>query len=694
MVICPACTEEIFNRSKRRYRYPFAHCSYGGPKFSIIKRSPVIRANTAFAALEPCAACLAEAADPTSRHYRAETIVCPQCGPQIRLIRFDDLSVLSEQHSLLDDVDAACSLIQKGELLAIKTPSGYQLVCDATNVAAVVRLRQAKLNGNKPLPLMARDLHVIARYCAISVEEEFQLTSAQGPLVVLRAAGEARLPEEVGPGLTTLAFMLPTTALHFLLLHRMNRPVVMTSANLSGEPQIIDDDELREKLGNGRSAVRHALVYDQRIINRCEDSVVRIIGGRARLMRRSRGYTPVAIELPEGFEPASDLVAIGGDHKAAFCLVKDGEAIPSQHYGEISSEQECAAYEETICRHGRLLCHELAAVVVDAHQGYHSSRGARMFAAHAKLGVIEAQHHHAHIAACLAENDYALDAPPVLGIVLDGPGPGDDGTVWGGEFLLADYRGTRRLASLKPIAWPGGREAEREPWRALHAHLAAAFGWPAFVSRFSTLELCHYLESKLPQLPNMAGPSSDTPKSTACAHLFDAVAAALGLCRDEQTYDGEAAMRFEAIVDESVLQDLAQDALYPVALHIPDGSGLPTIDLEGMWCALFGDLLRQTPTGVVAARFHCWLAASVSAMATALTRKHNEQEVCLTTVALSGGCFQNRILLEETERLLRKSNFTVLSHERVPTNAGGLCLGQAAIGAAHTPEPGRRVYSP
>jgi hydrogenase maturation protein HypF len=681
MVICTGCAEEIRNRSKRRYRYPFANCAYCGPRFSVLKRAPFIRGNTTFASFPPCADGLAEWAEPTSRHYHAETIVCPRCGPHVKLIRFDGRPVRFEQHSLLDDIDAACSLIQKGEVVALKTAGGYQLACDATNAAAVARLRQAKLNGNRSLPLMARDLHVIARYCAISVEEELQLTSAAGPLVVLRAASEGKLPGEVAPGLKTLAFMLPTTALHVLLLDRMNRPVVVTSGNLSGEPQILDDDEARQKLG---VAVTYALVSDLRCLNRAEDSVLRVIGGSPRLLRRARGYAPAALKLPEGFESADKLLAIGGDRKAAFCLVTDGKAIPFGHYGDLSDATDCNAYQEQICRFRRLFRHELATFVVDAHHGYHSSRLARIFAAQQDLDVIEVQHHVAHLASCLAENGRPFDAPPVLGIVLDGAGPGGDGSLWGGEFLFADYRGYERIGSFRPIPLPGGRTSVSQPWRSLQAHLDAAIGWPVLEAGFGALELYRYLEGKRRPSRDAVPLSNASPLSSACAHLFDSVAAALGICREEQTYDGEAAMRLEAMVDEAALQSPAPEAQYPVQLTMPEAPSLATIEVAGMWRALLGDLGEGVPAPVIAARFHRWLAASIAAMAAALARKQSSQARHLATVALSGGCFQNRILLEETERLLRRHNFEVLSHERVPPGAGGLALGQAAVAAAYT----------
>jgi hydrogenase maturation protein HypF len=446
--------EELLKPSSRRFRHPFAHCAHCGPRLSLSRRQPCACATAgATGPFSRCASCQKDYDDPASRHYRVETVSCRECGPKASLVRFDGRRMGFEQHSRLDDVDAACSLIQRGEVIAITGLGGYQLACDATNAAAVARLRRAKQNGNRPLPLMARDLHVIAAYCAISLDEELQLTSPQGPIVVLRAMGEERLPAEVAPGLSTVGFMLPTTALHFLLLQRMRRPVVMTSGNLSGEPQIIDDEEASQKLG---IAITYALVHNLPLAARLEDSVVRVMAGRPRMLRRGRGFTPWPVKLPAGFERASKLLAMGDDSKSAFCLVKNGEAIPSAYYGDLDEGDAREDYPKEICRFRKVCDHEMAAIAIDRDPDQVSSCLARNYAAHEKLNVVEVQHHHAHLAACLVENRYSLNAPPVLGVTLDGNGWGADGHFWGGEFLLADYRQCQRLATLEPVTLPAG----------------------------------------------------------------------------------------------------------------------------------------------------------------------------------------------------------------------------------------------
>jgi hydrogenase maturation protein HypF len=677
-VICRACAEEVMSRSRRRFRYPFAQCGHCGPRYSVLKQTPQDRVNSAYAPFEPCAACSAEYADPANRHFRAETIVCPRCGPQAALIRFDGRPVPFEQHSLLDDVDAACSVIQKGEIVAIKGLGGYQLACDATNGAAVARLRRAKQNEQAPLPLMARDLHVIARYCAISVEEELQLTSAQGPLVVLRALGADTLPEEVAPGLATRAFMLPTTGLHLLLMQRMSRPVVMTSANLAGAPQIIDDREVREKFG---VAVRHALVHEQRVFNRVEESVIRVMGNRPRLLRRARGYTPVPLKMPPGLEGATNLIAVGSDSRAVFCVIRNGEAIPSPHYANINNAEDARIYQDSLCTYRSLFEHRVEAMIIDASAEGFSSNRARSYAERWNVGLIEVQHHHAHVASCLAENAHPVSAPPALGVVLDEPYQGEDGTLLGGEFLLADYRSCHSVGTLRPVLLPGGEEAVREPWRLLHAHIVAAMGWEAFTAEFRGLALWADLEAMPRAWLDSLIAAGAAPQTSSCALLFSAVAAALDIGREVQAYSDEAILRLEAIVDERALRDAAPDVLYPVALQKPERERPLCIDPSAMWRALLRDLAADAPPGVVSARFHRWLAASIAAMATELAQ-HGTGAARFTKVALSGSCFQNRVLFEETERLLRQQNFVVCSHALVPPHDGGLALGQAAVGAA------------
>jgi hydrogenase maturation protein HypF len=594
-------------------------------------------------------------------------------------VRCDGRAVTFETFSMLDDCDAVATLLQRGAIVAIKGIGGYQLACDATNAAAVARLRAAKHRETKPFALMARDLRIIRRHCTVDAQEARLLADSAGPIVLLRASGE-RLPEAVAPGLDTLGFMLPTTPLHLLALKRMSRPVVMTSGNLSSEPQIIDDGEALRLLG---TIAEFALVHDRPIAMRLDDSVVRVMAGAARVLRRGRGYAPGAITLPAGFAGAPDLIAFGGEMKAAFCLLGDGKAILSPHIGDLEDAATFDDYRRGLDRFALLFDHVPRAIVADLHPDYLSAKLARARAGDAGLPLIEVQHHHAHVASCLAENGRALAARPVLGIVLDGLGWGKDETIWGGEFLLADYREMRRLATFKPVAMPGGDAASREPWRNLYAHLTAEMGWAELTMNFAELELYRDLAARpLALLDAMIRTGTNAPLASSCGRLFDAMAAALGLCRERQGHEGEAASRLEALVCERTLREEDETLAYPFSIPNLPGSRLPYIEPLALWCAVLGDLILATPAPVMAARFHKGLAKAVAAMAVKLARGDEAEASRFDTVALSGGCFQNKVLLEETARRLRAAGFAVLAHALVPPNDGGLALGQAAVAAA------------
>jgi hydrogenase maturation protein HypF len=678
--ICPECAREILDPFSRRYRYALTNCTHCGPRFSIVRSIPYDRGNTTMAAFVMCEACRAEFTNPADRRFHAEAIACHACGPKPRLLRLDGRAVSFDQHSMRDDVDAVCSLLQKGEIVAIKGLGGYQLACDAARADAVARLRGLKRRDAKPFALMARDLDVIRRYCTVDSVHEQELTSPQAPIVLLPADGAQRLPDNIAPGLTTFGFMLPTTPLHVLILRRMERPVVMTSGNLSDEPQAITETQACERLSG---IATYALVHDRAIATRLDDSVVRIMAGRSRVLRRARGYAPAPVQLPPGFETAPELVALGGELKATFCLVKNGEAVLSPHQGDLEDAATFDDYRGALALFRQLFDHEPKALVADRHPEYLSTKLARAHARAGRLPLIEVQHHHAHVASCLAENGYPLDRPPVLGIVLDGLGWGDDGTVWGGEFLLADYVRYRRLGTFKPVAMPGGVQAVREPWRNLYAHLMAEMGWARFTMNFAQLDLHAYLADKpRTTLDAIMRNAVNSPLASSCGRLFDAVSAALGLCRCRQAYEGEAAARLEAVVDRDTLQHEDESLAYPFAIPNLRGPGLPYVEPVAMWDAILGDLILQTPAAVMAARFHKGLAKAIVTMATKLSCR-DEGAALFEGVALSGGCFQNRILFEEVLRRLEAENFAVFSHAQVPSNDGGLALGQAAIGAAH-----------
>jgi len=669
--ICDACAAEIADPRDRRHGYALTNCTHCGPRLSIVRELPYDRERTTMAPFPMCEACLAEYRDPVDRRFHAEPTACPVCGPRVRCLDLADGTDTGD-----DPIRFAAERLKDGRILALKGIGGYQLACDATNEAAVALLRAAKRRDGKPFALMARDLAVIGTYAVMLPDEAHLLAATQAPIVLLQALLPLRLPRAIAPGLGTLGLMLPTSPLHALLLENFDRPVVMTSGNFSDEPQITDDSEACQRLG---AIASHILLHDRAIANRVDDSVVRFMAGTPRLLRRARGYAPAPIALPPGFETAPDILAMGGELKATFCLIKDGAAILSQHQGDLENPVAFDDYRKNLALYSELFDHEPRAIAADAHPEYLSSKLAR-----GRAGpLVEVQHHHAHVAACLCDNLHPLDAPPVLGVVLDGLGWGGDGSFWGAEFLLADYRDYRRLAAFPAVAQPGGAAAAREPWRNLYAHIRAAMGWDTFSAEFPGLAAVPLFAAKpRPTIDAMIARGVNSPAASSCGRLFDAVAAALGICPDRQGYEGDAAARLEALA----LTCPEPDDPYPLPLASAHAEDVHRLDLAPFWRALFQDLARGVPNTVVAARFHHSLAAAVAMTCTTLAPAHR-----FSIVALSGGCFQNRVLFEQTERRLSTAGFTVLSHRQVPANDGGLSLGQAAIAAAKLIAPYERT---
>jgi len=678
---CAACAQEIFDPFARRFRYPFTNCTHCGPRLAIIAGMPYDRAATTMSQFAMCAACAAEYHDPADRRFHAQPIACHACGPRLKLVRADGRALALDALTFLDDADAACTLLQRGHVVAIQGLGGYQLACDATNAEAVARLRLGKRREHKPFALMARDLAVIHRYCAVSEAEAALLASPEAPIVLLdRAPGAAEpaIAEAVAPGLATLGFMLPNTPLHYLMLKRMARPIVLTSGNLSDEPQAITHADAHARLGG---IAEYFLEHDRPIARRVDDSVVRMVAAEVRVLRRARGYAPAVLALPPGFETAPRVLALGGALKNTFCLLRDGVAVMSPHIGDLQDALTREDYCHALDDFSAFLGFEPQAIACDLHPDYASTQVARSRADTLRVPLIATQHHHAHVAACMAENGVALDAGPVLGVALDGLGYGDDGTLWGGEFLLADYAGYQRLATFKPVAMLGGEAAVHEPWRSTYAQLMAEMGWGAFAMNFSELELFRFLEAKPREmLDGMARRGVNAPLASSCGRLFDAVAAAVGLARERALYEGQGAVELEAAVDRECLENEAAELDYPLAIPRLGGKGMPYVEPLAMWQALLGDLILETPAGVIAARFHRGLANVIVRMVIQLAAADGNTGT--RTVALTGGVFQNRILFERVLRGLEAADFTVLAHKRVPCNDGGLALGEAAIAAA------------
>ncbi|GAA6200880.1 carbamoyltransferase HypF [Aquicoccus sp. SU-CL01552] len=632
---CSDCLSEVRDPTDRRHSYAFANCTHCGPRFTILHRLPYDRAQTTMAPFTLCPECAAEYADPADRRFHAQPVACPACGPRLWI----------EPCAGTDPISQAADRLRAGEVLAIKGLGGFHLACDARNAVAVALLRDRKHRPAKPFALMGT-LPMIRAHAALSAEEAALLQDPAAPITLLAKAGTP-LPEGIAPGQGTLGWMLPGTPLHHLLLDAFGGPLVMTSGNLSGEPQVIGNDEAREKLAGFADAF---LMHDREIARRLDDSVERITPAGPMVLRRARGRVPGTLPLPPGFEGAPQVVAYGGQMKSALCLIKTGQALLGHHLGDLDGALTYDAFLQADADYADLFDHRPDLVACDLHPDFRATRHARSRG----LPVVEVQHHHAHLAACLAENGWPLTGGKVAGIVLDGLGLGPDGTVWGGELLLGDYRDYDRRAWLKPAPLIGGDRAQSEPWRNALVRLDAA----GLSDWADTL----FADKPLTLARQAAARGINAPLSSSAGRLFDAVAALLDLCPEGQSYEGEAAMRLEA---------LAEDGAAPFDFG---GEGAE-IDPAPVFRSIRAALEQGQSAGRISHAFHAGLARAFATKARAQVEGGEA-----AAVALSGGCFQNARLLSET--LDQLTGLPVLIQTRTPANDGGLALGQAVIAAA------------
>ncbi|MDH6141868.1 hydrogenase maturation protein HypF [Kitasatospora sp. GP30] len=655
---CADCLAELTDPADRRYRHPFITCTHCGPRFTIVTGLPYDRAMTTMADFPMCASCAREYADPADRRFHAQPIACHDCGPRLRLV-----TALGE--TVVDDpMTEARRLLGAGAILAVKGLGGYHLACDARDPAAVARLRRRKARGGKPFALMAADLAEIADLVQLGPEETALLTGKVRPIVLLRrrAGGPSTSPAAVAPGSPDLGVMLPYTPLHHLLLGLPGDPpgprlLVMTSGNLSGEPIVTDDAEALERLAGLADAW---LTHDRPIQVPCDDSVVRVCDGEQLTLRRSRGYAPLPLTLPF---PVPPTLAVGGDLKNAFCLGEGRRAWLSGHIGDmddLATQQAFARAEEQLESITAVRPERLAA---DRHPGYRSTGWARRHAGGRPLRLV--QHHHAHIAAAMAENGLGV-AEQVIGVAFDGTGYGDDGAVWGGEFLLAGYHRYRRLAHLGYVPLPGGDAAVERPYRMALAHLwAAGLPWDP---RLPAVSACPPGELRL--LRRQLERGLNCVPTSSMGRLFDAVAALAGVCQ-QAGYEAQAAIELEAA---AVAAGSAAASGYAFARRAGDPA---SVDPGPVIAAVVADQLAGVERELIALRFHEAVARLVRDVCVDARQHHG-----LGQVALSGGVFANTVLATRCAEQLRADGFTVLRHRMVPPNDGGLALGQLLAAAA------------
>lgn len=621
-----------------------------------------------------CEDCRSEYENPEDRRFHAQPVACYACGPKARLRRLDGLPFSLDRFTQLDDVDAAANLIRSGEIVLIKGIGGFHLACDAENPDAVARLRARKGRPHKPLALMARDIEIIERYAYTNEAERRALISKEAPIVLLRRNENVSLPNCIAPGMQRLGFMLPYTPLHHLLLRRWERPIVLTSANLTDAPQIIEEAEAVDTL---RRVTDWVLTHDRNIVNRVDDSVAMVAMGELRLLRRARGYAPASLPLPEGFHALPQILALGSELKNTFCLIKDDQAILSQHMGDLGDARVWEEYQSQLVRYGDLFAHEPERIAVDAHPGYHATQLGQEMSEQAGIPLDRVQHHHAHVAAVLGERGVPVDHPPVLALALDGLGYGPDGTLWGGELLYADYRCSQRIGRLLPSALLGGEQAMCEPWRNALAQIFASLGLDTFLREYPTLGITTWLKAQpLTALEDMWRQGTASPLCSSMGRLFDAVAAACFLVPERLSFEGQAAMLLEAAIDPGAMEAVDEHAY---ALPVVADGDLLGLDPRPLWRLLLDDLRSGIDPAVVSARFHAGLARALCSW---VEQGFQRVRPASRKVVLCGGVFQNATLLEQLLTQLQKRGYEPLAAAQLPANDGGLAYGQALVSAA------------
>ena len=691
IAICPDCLRELLDPDDRRYRYPFTNCTNCGPRFTIIADVPYDRPLTTMRDFVMCPQCQAEYDDPLDRRFHAQPNACPVCGPHVWLVSSSNLKLKTLKPETDDVIAQAARLLRAGVIIAIKGLGGFHLACDATDEAAVRTLRERKGRPAKPLAVMMTTLEEIKQHCWVSAEEERLLTSPQCPIVLLPWKPESNVSRLVAPRNNYLGVMLPYTPLHHVLLRDVGRPLVMTSGNLSEEPIARDNDEALRRLAH---LADYFLLHNRDIYARYDDSVwfVPYVSRftfhvprsnpkpetsepktpSPQPIRRSRGYAPFPVKLPFKVQ---QILACGAELKNTFCVTRDEYAFLSQHIGDMENLETLEHFETTIELYKRLFRIEPEIVAYDLHPEYLSTKYAKSQISNIQY-PIPIQHHHAHVAACLADNGWPAEGGPVIGVAFDGTGYGTDGHIWGGEFLVADYHGFRRVGHLEYLPMPGGEAAIKNPYRLAISYLYTLLGEFPFFPFLAEVD-----DTELRIIKQQIDRGINSPLTSACGRLFDAVAALIGV-RERVTYEAQAAIELEMAVKIQNPKSKIQIRGYPFGVE--EGEDGAVIRLRGLFDALLADLRGGVAVGEMAYRFHVTVAEMIEAMCERIA-----QETGLRTVALSGGCFQNRLLLALVVPRLREVGLRVLLHRQVPCNDGGLSLGQAVIAhfAAPTSKP-------
>ncbi len=647
---CEDCKQEVFSPADRRFRYPFTNCTNCGPRFTIIEDIPYDRSLTTMRKFKMCPECQREYDDPLDRRFHAQPNACPKCGPGLEMVDGDGSPV-----DCRDVIKEASALLRAGKVLALRGLGGFQLACDATSEEAVNLLRTRKKRWAKPLAVMVAGLADVEEHCLVSGAERELLQSPQCPIVLLKwKHSSSDISPAVAPNLKYLGLMLPYTPLHHLLLREVGLPLVMTSGNISEEPIAKDNDEALRRL---RGIADYFLFHNRDIYARYDDSVY-LVEDVPRVIRRARGYAPYPIPLP--FK-SKQILACGAEEKNTFCLTKDDHAFLSQHIGDMENEETLEHFENTIELYKKLFRIEPGIIAYDMHPEYLSTKYALRLGQELGLNMVPVQHHHAHIVSCLVENRVK---GPVIGVAFDGTGYGADGTIWGGEFLLADWRSFQRVGHLEYVPLPGGAVAIKKPYRIALSYLYILLG-EAFC--LEGLPLSKLNQGKVAIVKQQLKRGINSPLASSAGRLFDAISALAGV-RGEIDYEAQAAIELEMLASDKS----GEEGAYPFS--IVEEQGAKVVKLRELVSSVVQDIRDQIPVPVISAKFHCTMAQIIVEMCKVIALKSGINEV-----ALSGGVFQNRLLLRLAISALHKEGFTVLTHCLVPCNDGGVSLGQAVV---------------
>lgn len=636
---CPDCIAELFDPTSRFYRYAFISCCHCDPRYSILKAQPYDRITTTMAEFKFCATCEQDYQNPDNRRFHAQTIACSECGPTLSLLDAQGNHLVSGDPALKTAID----LLNDGKILAVKGIGGFQLIADADNEAAIANLRERKSRDRKPFALMVPSLTQAHQLCFINLQEESALSSPASPIVLLQRRANASISQSIAPDNQLLGLMLPYSPLHHLLLHDFQKPLIATSGNLQSEPICIDNQHALDTLSNSADFF---LTHNRDILRPLDDSIVRQIGNKMTVLRRARGYVPTPISLPQNL---SETLAVGGHLKNTVAVSYENQMVLSQHIGDLDSITSRQQFETTVSELTQLYQVNPKWVMHDAHSGYTSSQ----YAAELDIQTRSVQHHYAHILSCMAEHGLQ---PPVLGIAWDGTGLGDNQTLWGGEFLLITQTGFKRFAHFLPFPLPGGSKAVQEPKRAALGMLHQCLGdnWEKLQNSPS---LQAFTTQEIKILNTALRKQLNTPLTSSVGRLFDAVASLSGLCHINH-YEGEAAMHLE-----SAAQTTNCDQSYPYQLQ----SGSPwVIDWKMMIEAILADYSNNL-SELIAEKFHNTLAKVAFTIAVEAKQEN---------IVLSGGCFQNDLLVKKILNCFQTSDFKIFQHENIPPNDGGLAVGQ------------------